>query len=90
MDRGRDGGDHLTLQQRTNIRLAATHTIHQGVAIVTDAYRAAGQTAISQPSLRTAVARCVVGLAAGAGPSTHYMTIGRHLLGLPPDTMMFL
>jgi hypothetical protein len=22
--------------------------------------------------------------------TTHYMTVGRHLLGLPPDTMMFL
>jgi alkylation response protein AidB-like acyl-CoA dehydrogenase len=87
----RDGGDHLTLQQRIDIRLAATHTINEGVAIVTEAYRAAGQTAIfaANPFER----RLRDALSASQqvqGRPSHYMTAGRHMLGLPPDTMMFL
>lgn len=84
-------GGPLTLQQRIDIRLAATHAINEGVAIVADAYRAAGQTAIfeSNPFER----RLRDALSASQqvqGRPTHYTTAGRHLLGLPPDTMMFL
>lgn len=85
------GGEHLTLQQRIDIRLAATHAINEGVAIVTEAYRAAGQTAIFETN--TFERRLRDALSASQqvqGRPTHYMTAGRHLLGLPPDTMMFL
>jgi len=85
------GGEGLTLQQRIDIRLAATHAINEGVGIVTEAYRAAGQSAIFEANpferrLRDALAASQQ----VQGRPTHYMTAGRHLLGLPPDTMMFL
>lgn len=81
----------LTIQQRIDIRLASTHTINQGAEVVTQAYRAAGQTAIFDANpferrLRDALSASQQ-LQARA---THYLTAGRHLLGLPPDTMMFL
>jgi alkylation response protein AidB-like acyl-CoA dehydrogenase len=81
----------LTLEQRLDIRLAATFGINQGAGIVTDAYRVAGQTAIFQGNqferrLRDALSASQQVQAR----TTHYITVGRHLLGLPPDTMMFL
>jgi alkylation response protein AidB-like acyl-CoA dehydrogenase len=84
-------GAELTLEHRTSIRLAATHTIQQGVQIVIDAYRAAGQTAIfdAHPFERR-LRDALTASQQVQGRTTHYMTIGRHLLGLPPDTMMFL
>lgn len=86
-----EGGADLTLEHRASIRLAATHTIQQGVEIVTDAYRAAGQTAIfdAHPFERR-LRDALTASQQVQGRATHYMTIGRHLLGLPPDTMMFL
>ena len=86
-----EAGIPLALEHRTSIRLAATHTIQQGVEIVTDAYRAAGQTAIfdAHPFERR-LRDALTASQQVQGRSTHYMTIGRHLLGLPPDTMMFL
>jgi alkylation response protein AidB-like acyl-CoA dehydrogenase len=86
-----EGGAALTLEHRTCIRLAATHTIQQGVEIVTDAYRAAGQTAIfdAHPFERR-LRDALTASQQVQGRTTHYMTIGRRLLGLPPDTMMFL
>lgn len=86
-----EGGAALTLEHRTSIRLAATHTIQQGVEIVTDAYRATGQTAIfdAHPFERR-LRDALTASQQVQGRTTHYMTIGRHLLGLPPDTVMFL
>jgi alkylation response protein AidB-like acyl-CoA dehydrogenase len=81
----------LTLQQRLDIRLAATHSINQGVELVTEAYRVAGQTAIFDANpfeqrLRDALSASQQVQAR----ATHYVTVGRHMLGLPPDSMMFL
>ena len=85
------GGAHLTLPQRIDIRLAATHAINEGVGIVTEAYRAAGQTAIFETSPFERRLRDALSASQQVqGRPTHYMTAGRHLLGLPPDTMMFL
>jgi alkylation response protein AidB-like acyl-CoA dehydrogenase len=87
----RTSGDHLTLKQRIDIRLAATHTINEGVAIVTDAYRAAGQTAIFDANPFERRLRDALSASQQVqGRASHYMTAGRHMLGLPPDTMMFL
>jgi alkylation response protein AidB-like acyl-CoA dehydrogenase len=84
-------GASLTLQQRIDIRLAATHTINEGVAVVTDAYRAAGQTAIFDANPFERRLRDALSASQQVqGRATHYMTAGRHMLGLPPDTMMFL
>jgi alkylation response protein AidB-like acyl-CoA dehydrogenase len=81
----------LTLDHRIDIRLASTHAINQGVEVVTEAYRVAGQTAIFdahpfERRLRDALSASQQVQAR----ATHYLTVGRHLLGLPPDTMMFL
>ena len=84
-------GEPLTLEHRINIRLASTHAINEGVDIVAEAYRAAGSTAIFlnhpfEQRLRDAhaVSQQL------QGRPTHYMTVGRHMLDLAPDTMMFL
>ena len=86
-----DAGHPLTLEHRMNVRLASTHAINEGVDIVAEAYRAAGSTAIFrthpfEQRLRDAhsVSQQV------QGRPTHYMTVGRHLLDLAPDTMMFI
>ncbi len=84
-------GKALTLDHRIDIRLASTHAINEGVDIVAEAYRAAGSNAIFrnlpfEQRLRDAhsVSQQV------QGRPTHYMTVGRHLLDLAPDTMMFI
>ena len=86
-----NAGKALTLDHRINVRLAATHAINEGVDIVAEAYRAAGSSAIFrefpfEQRLRDAhsVSQQV------QGRPTHYMTVGRHLLDLPPDSMMFI
>ena len=77
------------LIERANLKLASTYVINQGVEIATEAYRAAGATAIfpSNPfeqRLRDAMT---------AGQQTHgrpinYITLGRVLLGMDPDTIL--
>lgn len=84
-------GGALALEHRVNARLAATHAINEGVQIVVEAYRAAGQTAIFEENPFERRLRDAMSAAQQVqGRPTHYMTVGRHLLGLPPDTMMFL
>jgi indole-3-acetate monooxygenase len=81
----------ITVRQRVDCKLASTWIINQGVEIVTDAYRAAGQTAIfpSNPfeqRLRDALSASQQTQARG----TNYVTTGRTFVGLEPDSMMFL
>ncbi|MGE5512706.1 MAG: acyl-CoA dehydrogenase family protein [Bacteroidota bacterium] len=81
----------LTLDHRIDIRLAATHAINQGVEIVTEAYRVAGQTAIFDTNpFERRLRDALTASQQVQGRATHYTTVGRHLLGLAPDTMMFL
>lgn len=84
-------GGALTFDLRVNARLAATHTIVEGVDLVAEAYKAAGQNAIFRENpfeqrLRDAHAASQQ----VQGRPTHYMTVGRHLLELAPDTTMFI
>ena len=81
----------ISLQHRLDIRLAATHAINEGAQIVVDAHRQAGEHAIfdSGPFER----RLRDALSASQqvqGRATHYLTVGRHLLGLEPDSTMFI
>lgn len=81
----------ITLQQRVDCKLASTWVINQGVAVVTDAYRMAGQTAIFpanpfEQRLRDALSASQQTQARG----TNYITAGRVLMGLEPDSTMFL
>jgi alkylation response protein AidB-like acyl-CoA dehydrogenase len=77
----------LTLAQRVQIRLAATHAIQLSAQALDVAYHHAGATAIFErhPFERRfrdihAVTQQVQGRYA------HYENVGRHLLGLEPDT----
>ncbi len=77
----------LQLEQRINVRLAATHATHEAKAVVDAAYEAAGSTAIfaNRPFERRfrdmhAVTQQLQGRAA------HFETVGRFLLGLDVDT----
>lgn len=84
------GGD-LTIQNRIDWRLATTHAINDGVQIVMEVYRLAGQTAIFEENPFEQRLRDALSASQQVqGRTTHYMTVGRHMLGLPPDTMMFL
>jgi alkylation response protein AidB-like acyl-CoA dehydrogenase len=81
----------ILLRHRMDIRLAATHTINEGAQVVVDAHRLAGEHAIfdSGPFER----RLRDALSASQqvqGRATHYLTVGRHLLGLEPDSTMFI
>ena len=67
------------------------HGINDGVQIVMEAYRLAGQTAIFEENPFEQRLRDALSASQQVqGRTTHYMTVGRHLLGLPPDTTMFL
>ena len=83
--------DALSLDRRAEIRLAATHAISEGVEIVVEAYRAAGQTAIFLDNAFERRLRDALSASQQAqGRPTHYTTVGRLLLGLPADTLMFM
>lgn len=84
-------GQPITLQDRIDGRLSSTHALNQCVEIVVAIYRLAGQNAIFDANpfeqrLRDAM---TASQQVQSRPS-HFVTVGRHLLGLPPDTMMFL
>ena len=89
--RSAEAGSELTLEQRIKIRLAATTAINMATDVTERAYRAAGATAIfnSQPFERRLRDAHAVSQQAQAR-ATHFETVGRHLLGLEPDTTMFL
>lgn len=86
-----DGGAPLTLQQRIDVRLATTHAINEGVDIVAHVYREAGQSAVFEENPFEQRLRDAHSASQQVqGRPSHYMTVGRHMLDLPPDTMMFL
>ena len=81
----------ISNESRIAIRLGATHVINEGAAITTDAYRGAGATAIfpSHPFERR-LRDALTASQQVQGRVDHYATVGRHLLGLPPDSNIFL
>jgi alkylation response protein AidB-like acyl-CoA dehydrogenase len=84
-------GNAMTLDQRIDLRLAATHAINEGVDIVTQAYRAAGQSAIFENAPFERRMRDALSASQQVqGRPSHYMTVGRHFVGLEPDTWMFI
>lgn len=83
--------DELSLDDRMAVKLATVHTINEAVEVATSAYRAAGSTAILTSNrferrLRDAYSASQQLQAR----ETNYLTVGRHLLGLEPDTMSTL
>jgi alkylation response protein AidB-like acyl-CoA dehydrogenase len=79
----------LPIEERANVKLATTYVINQGVEIATEAYRAAGQTAIfpSNPFERRLRDALTASQQLQGRPS-NFITIGRVMLGLPPDTIL--
>jgi alkylation response protein AidB-like acyl-CoA dehydrogenase len=79
----------LTIEDAANLKLATTYAINQGVRVATEAYRAAGQTAIfpTNPFER----RLRDALSASQqtqGRPSNFITVGRVMLGLPPDQIL--
>jgi alkylation response protein AidB-like acyl-CoA dehydrogenase len=86
-----DAGSPLTLDMKIDARLASTFAINEGHDIVTQVYRAAGQTAIfDQHPFERRLRDANAASQQVQGRPGHFTTVGRHLLGLAPDSMMFL
>jgi indole-3-acetate monooxygenase len=77
------------LEDRASLKLATTWVINQGVEIATEAYRAAGATAIfpTNPFERRMRDALTASQQLQGRPS-NFTTIGRVMLGLPPDTIL--
>lgn len=85
------GGGTLTLEDRIDGRLSSTFALNEGAAIVTDAYRLAGQHAIFHANpFEQRLRDAMTASQQVQSRASHFVTVGRHLLGLPPDSMMFL
>jgi indole-3-acetate monooxygenase len=81
----------LSLEERMRIRLAATFAIHQSVEVVDVCYHAAGSTAIFDENPFERRLRDIHTVAQQLqGRQSHYETVGQYLLGLEPETLMWL
>jgi indole-3-acetate monooxygenase len=79
----------IPITELANLKLASTYVINQGVEIATEAYRAAGQNAIFQNGVFERRMRdCLTASQQVQGRPSNFVTIGRVLLGLPPDTSL--
>jgi indole-3-acetate monooxygenase len=78
----------VTLEHAADLKLATTYAINQGVEVATEAYRAAGQTAIFPTNPFERRLRDVLTASQQTqGRPSNFTTIGRVMLGLPPDTI---
>ncbi|MGH7092579.1 MAG: acyl-CoA dehydrogenase family protein [Stellaceae bacterium] len=80
----------LTLEQNATLRLATTWAMHQGRDVVDVLYQAAGATAIfnTNPFERRFRDMHTI-LQQMQARQTHFETVGRIMMGLPPDATMF-
>src|SRR5438309_40845 len=82
---------YITLDQRMVIRLASTFAIHQSLQVVDTAYHAAGSTAIFEENPFERRFRDIHTVSQQLqGRSEHFENVGQHLLGLTPDSLMWL
>lgn len=81
----------ITLDERVALRLTCTNAINEAVAVSTEIYRAAGATAIfpTHPFERR-LRDALTASQQVQARADHYENVGRHLLGLPPNSTMFL
>jgi alkylation response protein AidB-like acyl-CoA dehydrogenase len=78
----------VTIEDAADLKLATTYAINQGVEVATEAYRAAGQTAIFPTNPFERRLRDVLTASQQTqGRPSNFTTIGRVMLGLPPDTI---
>jgi alkylation response protein AidB-like acyl-CoA dehydrogenase len=79
-------GSPLSLEQRVEIRLASTYGIHQAKQVVDVVHHAAGSSAIFASSAFERRFRDIHTVTQQLqGRQAHLETVGRYLLGLPPD-----
>jgi alkylation response protein AidB-like acyl-CoA dehydrogenase len=79
-------GQPLSLPQRVQIRLASTYGIHQAKQVVDTVHHAAGSSAIFTSSAFERRFRDIHTVTQQLqGRQAHLETVGRFLLGLPPD-----
>jgi alkylation response protein AidB-like acyl-CoA dehydrogenase len=79
-------GGPLSLEQRVQIRLASTYGIHQAKQVVDTVHHAAGSSAIFTSSAFERRFRDMHTVTQQLqGRQAHLETVGRYLLGLPPD-----
>ena len=84
-------GEPLSLDIRIDSRLACTFAINEATEVTVEAYRAAGQHALFRSAPFERRVRDALSASQHVqGRPSHYTTVGRHLLGLPPDAMMFI
>jgi alkylation response protein AidB-like acyl-CoA dehydrogenase len=77
----------LELEQRVAIRLAASHAIRQAREVADFAYHAAGGTAVFTANAFERRFRDIHTVAQQLqGRDDHFESVGKFLLGLPPDT----
>ena len=77
----------LTLEQRIEIRMAATHAIGEAAQVVDTAYHAAGGTAIFTAGAFERRFRDMHAVTQQLqGRQSHFETVGQFVLGLEPDT----
>ena len=82
-----DRDRHLTVAQQVAVRLASTHATHEAAAVVDTAYGLAGSNAIFEDRPFERRFRDVHAVTQQLqGRRAHYETVGRFLLGLPPET----
>jgi alkylation response protein AidB-like acyl-CoA dehydrogenase len=78
---------HITLDERMNIRLAATFCIHTALEVTDILYQAAGATAIFNVNPFERPWRDVHSVSQQLqGRQLHFETVGQHLMGLEADT----
>ena len=78
----------LTTQNSADLKLATTYAINQGVEVATEAYRAAGNNAIfPNGPFERRLRDALTASQQTQGRPSNYITIGRVMLGLPPDTV---
>lgn len=86
-----DTGRPLTASHRHDMRLSSTYAINEALEIALDAYRSAGATAIFPANGFERRARDALSASQQVqGRPAHFTTVGRHLMGLDPDTPMFV
>lgn len=78
----------LDFEDAADLKLATTYAINQGVEIATEAYRAAGNNAIFPTGpFERRLRDALTASQQTQGRPTNFVTIGRVMLGLPPDTV---
>src|SRR5262249_21389278 len=79
----------LTITDAADLKLATTYAINQGVEVATEAYRTAGNNAIFAANTFERRLRDVFSASQQTqGRPSNSTTIGRVMLGLPPDTLL--